>query len=258
MDYYINEYSLRGQFAFVEDFFQSLREYTLPVFDKIQENKENLIWKKDVFWQCKICKDYSLAELFKTQRRNERSAELSALRIKLLKIVTDEPYWGEDELLQTEITEYQFDKMFCENFERINCFYKAIQNEGKIVSFLHQEYIQPKLSMTVKINEVDTQIDIDNIYALSWWEKEPEIKTWKLKQKYTIEIRANEFSYHPPHFHVSHNEFSAVFRLYDGILYREGKNKWPPYMLKEIAAWYSLHREELMEAWKSLHRNSPF
>ena len=231
MDYYINEYSLRGQFAFVEDFFQSLREYTLPVFDKIQENKENLIWKKDVF---------------------------SALRIKLLKIVTDEPYWGEDELLQTEITEYQFDKMFCENFERINCFYKAIQNEGKIVSFLHQEYIQPKLSMTVKINEVDTQIDIDNIYALSWWEKEPEIKTWKLKQKYTIEIRANEFSYHPPHFHVSHNEFSAVFRLYDGILYREGKNKWPPYMLKEIAAWYSLHREELMEAWKSLHRNSPF
>lgn len=41
-------------------------------------------------------------------------------------------------------------------------------------------------------------------------------------------VGANEFSYHPPHFHVSHNEFSAVFRLYDGILYREGKNKWTP------------------------------
>ena len=31
MDYYLNEYSLRGQFASVEDFFESLRNYTFPI-----------------------------------------------------------------------------------------------------------------------------------------------------------------------------------------------------------------------------------
>lgn len=44
----------------------------------------------------------------------------------------------------------------------------------------------------------------------------PEIKTWHIGDKYLIEVRANEFSYHPPHFHATANEYAAVFRLSDG------------------------------------------
>lgn len=43
MDYYLNEYSLRGQFESVEDFFESLRSYTFPVLKKVNERKENII-----------------------------------------------------------------------------------------------------------------------------------------------------------------------------------------------------------------------
>ena len=49
MDYYLNEYSLRGQFASVEDFFESLRNYTFPILNKIKDKNENIIWKKDTF-----------------------------------------------------------------------------------------------------------------------------------------------------------------------------------------------------------------
>ena len=55
MDYYINEYSLRGQFRDLDDFFASLREDTLPVMRRIEDNKENIIWKKDTLWQAEIC-----------------------------------------------------------------------------------------------------------------------------------------------------------------------------------------------------------
>ena len=39
MDYYLNEYSLRGQFASVEDFFESLRNYTFPILNKIKDDE---------------------------------------------------------------------------------------------------------------------------------------------------------------------------------------------------------------------------
>lgn len=51
MDYYLNEYSLRGQFASVEDFFESLRNYTFPILNKIKDKNENIIWKLMFFWK---------------------------------------------------------------------------------------------------------------------------------------------------------------------------------------------------------------
>ena len=96
---------------------------------------------------------------------------------------------------------------------------------------------------------------IDNIFTPHWWDKEAEIRTWRIGQKYMIEIRANEFDFHPPHFHASSNEFSAVFKLSDGKLYAGGKKRWHPQMISEIEEWYRVHKEELKEAWDNLHGN---
>ena len=131
------------------------------------------------------------------------------------------------------------------------CLLKGVIDEGEsVLKFIFQKI---GANPAVVIRQVDMEIAIDNVYTPRWWEKEPQIKTWRLNQRYLIEIRANEFTYHPPHFHVTSNEYSAVFGLNDGALYRDGKNKWPPDMVKEIAKWYKIHRKELLEAWVNLH-----
>ena len=254
MDYYLNEYSLRGQFKDTDDFFRTLREKTLPVLEKLQDDKENIIWKKDTFWQCKICDKISLSDIPRIQKQgNERSPEFAALKMKLIRLVQEEPFWGADEEIQTEVKEYGFDKGYRDHFEEVNCFYKAVRSEGRVVSFLHEEYTAEKLLLIVTHHGMDAEIFIDNIYALSWWNREPEIITWRVDQKYLIEIRANEFSYHPPHFHVTYNEYSAVFKLSDGTLYRDGKNKGTPGMMRTVCEWYDKYKEELAMAWKNLH-----
>ena len=87
-----------------------------------------------------------------------------------------------------------------------------------------------------------------------WWRPEFAVQQ-KVYQKYVIEIRANEYDFHPPHFHVRCNEFSAVFKLSNGDLYTQGKNKWPPKMINEVKEWYSKHKEVLKESWSILHSN---
>lgn len=251
MDYYLNEYSLRGQFASVEDFFESLRNYTFPILNKIKDKNENIIWKKDTFWKSEICKGVCLTNIPK--KRNERSSEIAQLQMQLMKIAYEEPFYGADSASDLKVKEYQFDEEYREYFEERNCFTNAIENEGIIISFIHPAYSCMKLPLCVEYNDTESTYNIDNIYSLEWWKREPEIKTWRIGRKYLVEVRANEFEYHPPHFHVSCNEFSAVFKMSDGNLYKDGKKKWTYQMVTEIKDWYETNKEELQEAWKNLH-----
>ena len=73
--------------------------------------------------------------------------------------------------------------------------------------------------------------------------------------RYVIEIRAKEFEYHPPHFHVSSNEYAAVFKLSNGELYTYGNKKWPSQMITEIQKWYKTNKEDLQTAWEVLHNS---
>lgn len=49
MDYYLNEYSLRGQFKNIDEFIETLRTSTLPALNKIQDEKEAYFGKKIPF-----------------------------------------------------------------------------------------------------------------------------------------------------------------------------------------------------------------
>lgn len=253
MDYYLNEYSLRGQFKDIEEFFKSLREDTLPVLKKIQEQEDNIIWKKDIFWQSEVCKGISLTKM--PEKKNERSAEMVALKIQLARLMFSEPFWGDNSEANLEIKEYKFDKDYREKFELINCFTKAIETEGRIISFIHPEYKISQLPVIVEYNNNCKEYNIDNIYNLNWWESEPEIRTWRINSKYLIQVRAREFDYHPPHFHAISKDFQAVFKLSNGELYKYGKKKWTNQMITEVQEWYQVNKEELQRAWEILHNN---
>lgn len=121
------------------------------------------------------------------------------------------------------------------------------------MSFRHTEYQDGYLRITVKTDDNEYDCDLCNITKVSWWDKAPQIKTWYIGNKYHIEVRANEFDYHPPHFHVSCGEVNAVYKLKDGELYKSGNKKLPPGMADDIRSFYSNKKDELVCAWELLH-----
>lgn len=260
MNYFINEHSLREQFKDIEEFWESIRKYTLPALKKIESKNENIIWKKDTFWQAKVCNGMNLIEVLSYNgKKNERTAIILALKAKMRKLLNQEPYWHEIEGEKVEVCEYKFDKPYSESLPEVNCFTKAILYEGRLLSFLHENYKQEKLETIVCINgkkENEKAIILDNIYSKEWWNSEPVVKTWRLEEKYLVEVRSNEFAYHPPHFHVSCNEFEAVFKLSDGQVYKYGKESPPPKFFQTIKIWYKENYRLLSEAWKEFHSNN--
>lgn len=250
MDYYLNEYSLRGQFVSIEDFLKSLREKTLPILKRVEQEAGNVIWKKDSFWQCEICNGISLYNI--PSNKNERNAETTMLRVKLRKIC-QETTFGNSILDGIVIKEYQFDEVCRDTFEENNCFIKALETEGKIISFIHPEYMIEKLPIVVLYDETESNVCLDNIFDISWWDNIPYRKTWRIKGKYLVEVRSNEFEYHAPHFHVTCNEFSISLDLKNGEQFSSSRKKINPKMEQEIGEWYQENKTELEEAWERLH-----
>lgn len=48
----------------------------------------------------------------------------------------DEPYWNQDDNYEINIKEYKFDEEYSCNFEKVNSFVLALDNEGSIISLL--------------------------------------------------------------------------------------------------------------------------
>lgn len=249
MNYFLNEYSIRGQYKDIDDFFEKFRCNTLPVFKKIEGDSGNVIWRKDTFWQLEICNKITLMNIPK--KKNERSVELTMLKNFLSKLVKNEPFFDSCDKNSIRIKEYKFDEEYRDKFEFPNCFSKAIEDEGIIFSFFHPSYQCSELHIIIT-HDCEKECVLDNIYNLDYWINEPEIKTWKTENGCVIQVRAKEYEYHPPHFHVIHNEFEAVFHLKTGELYKPGK-KWDSKMNTYILKWYQEHNQELMMAWTKLH-----
>ena len=110
------------------------------------------------------------------KKRNERSAELAVLQIQLIKLINEEPFWESGCECDLEIKEYRFDEDYREHFEEPNCFSKAMESEGRIVSFVHPNYNIYQLPIVVRYNDSDEEYRLDNIYEIAWWKNEPEVK----------------------------------------------------------------------------------
>lgn len=252
MEYYLNEYSLRGQFQSLEDFYDSLRKYTLPVLNEVWKRRENTVWKKDVFWQCEICNGITVDRI--PEKKNERSPEKTKMKVLLARLCREAPFWDGLSLPKLKIKEYCFDEEYRDRFDDVNSFVNAVVHEGRIISFLHPSYQICELSLVIVRDHEDVQYSLDNVYTPDFWKTEPKVVSWRIGSKYLIEIRANEFDYHPPHFHVTYSEYAAVFNLKTGEMYTSGKYKWSSQMISEIQDWYCEHREEMLMAWDKLHK----
>lgn len=254
MNYILNEHSLRNQFQSSEDFFRSIRESTLPVLKKIDKENNSVIWKKDTFWNQLVCNDCPLSAV--VNKQNERSAESFALKNYLRKLYTVAPFWSEDEYHNITIVGYGFDEEYCNNLPPANCFSKAILLEGKIISFEHPAYSERLLKIAIATDSSPAICNIDNISSISWWDIPVEVKHWYIEDKYYVEVRANEFAYHPPHFHVSYNGYEAVYKLNDCQLFRDNSDhghKIPVQFQQTVTQWYATHKEELQNSWNLLH-----
>ncbi|MCM1174998.1 MAG: DUF4160 domain-containing protein [Blautia sp.] len=202
-------------------------------------------------WSCEVCQDCILREIH--PRRNERNPELTKLKLLLVELYSKPELWSEDENNPEETFEYGFDEDYRENFMLQNCFTEAWRNEGRIISFLHPAYKTNLLPFTAFTDEERYDIELDNIYSVSWWERSPEIRKWLIGDRYSVEIRGKEFEYHPPHFHVSCSGYQAVFHLDTGEFYKGNKVKMPPDFLRDIKKWYNENKAELGQAWNLLH-----
>lgn len=251
MNYYINEYSLRGQFCNINEFFDTLRKYTLPVLAKVKSEEGSIIWKKDTLWNCKVCQNCTLREI--QPNRNERDPELTKLKLSLREMYWNPPLWSENEINSENVLEYRFDEEYRGKFTVQNCFTEAWKNEGRIISFLHPCYQMDILAFIASVNGEKYTLELDNIYSIKWWEQSPEIKKWIIDDIYLVEVRGKEFEYHPPHFHVSSSDYQAVFHLKTGEFFRGSKEGMPSNFLRDVKRWYEEHKTELEDSWNLLH-----
>jgi hypothetical protein len=74
----------------------------------------------------------------------------------------------------------------------------------------------------------------------------------EISRFYGILIKMYFGDHVPPHFHAVYNEFSAQISIVDFVII---EGSLPPKALALVVEWASLHKEELIDNWKSLSEN---
>ncbi len=57
----------------------------------------------------------------------------------------------------------------------------------------------------------------------------------------------------PPHFHAEYGEYEITIEIKTGIV----TGKFPRRVLNAVLEWYVLHKDELLENWKSAEKKMP-
>lgn len=253
--YYWNEYSLRGQFKSVDEFFHSLREYTFPLLDEIIKEEGTVFLKKTDFWQLKICSNTTLNSL--KQDKNLRYGETAYLKLKLQKLqklMYKKPYWDEDPKPEIGVIKYKFDTEYCESFGEDNCFLRALENRDNIISFWHSAYQNDKLYLDVKRNAEVVVEYLHNFASKEHLSPFVIAKKWDVTSKIQAFIRLKEPDNHKPHFHVECQGYSGSFDLFTGeTLKQSGKSNLKEQICIKIQKWHKENLEELSTAWNKYH-----
>ena len=72
----------------------------------------------------------------------------------------------------------------------------------------------------------------------------------ELSRFYGIRITMYANDHTPPHFHAECSDKKALFDIVDGVFF---KGNLPKKEARLVAAWYELHKEELLENWELLN-----
>lgn len=250
--FYMNEYSLRGQFSTVDEFSKSMQEKTLPLLKKIQNTKGAVFWKKSNFWQAKICSGCTLESL--RENKHVSYAVTPLLKIMLQKILYSKPYWDEENPPDIVIENYEFDEEYRDVFEKDNCFLRALSHGDNIVSFWHSAYSENYLCFSVKREGKNVVEKLHNLACVAHWPQNVAGRHWMVTDNVRAFIRIKETDKHIPHFHVECEGYAGSFDLYTGeVLSESGNSNTRSRISSEIRRWQPDHLNELLAAWLEFH-----
>jgi len=76
----------------------------------------------------------------------------------------------------------------------------------------------------------------------------------EISRFYGILIKMYFNEHNPPHFHAEYQGYKAIITIQKGIV----EGKMPKRALNLIFEWLELHKEELLEVWKSIEETGEF
>ena len=265
MDYFLNEFSLTGQFANLDEFYQSFRDNLSKVLKKIEKDGDSAIYKSTCFWSLPVSDKYTVQDALNYKSgKNQRLVSTEQYKSALCRLIRKKPYLEEHQIRNNiVITEHNFDRNEKIHTEKENSIYCVACNNAnsRLLSFKHCNYNTWCLRLKIQSDgRSEYDLDIYNIYSDVCWSYLAEIKKWPLlDSKYWIEVRANEVDRHEPHFHVTENRIADMEMVFsvDDCRVLEPSNRdlqqWEKNMLKVVQRWFNKHKLELRNAWDSLH-----
>lgn len=244
MDIVLNEKSIDGQFT-EESFFEYMQDEVIPSLELI--NKNNCcIYKEYSTYSRKITADKDFASMLRVQG----NPIINKLRIYLIQLCNDEPYWNDAIMTNNGI------KYSCDIKETPNCITEAYERNGMVFSFHHDRFISTYLELW----RDGIRCKVRNSYKQKILKEHLEelgiIEVWNKNSfyigdtGYKFEIRFNEGHHNIAHFHVTNVNYSASISIPDGDVI---VGKLPFDMEKRIVSWGLRNMSQIIELWNKEH-----
>lgn len=256
MEYVINNYSLHGQFPNKEAFWESLHNYTMPVMNRILKDNDFIIWKANTLWSKYTYDNKTLYDALLEKTKNVGYPEIPSYKSKLLKLLQAHPFLEEDYDNNVRIVKYLFDEEIIP--EEKDCFSIAIHREAPVVSFEDEIFKKDKLEVELTVEGKRLYCDIKNIYSIDCWTTVTRVKNYRINDVYVVQVRANEFEFHPPHFHFCYGNRKspgykeAMIKILNCEFY-QNESRFSASEKRLIKDFYNNNREELIQSWNELH-----
>lgn len=125
MEIVLNDFSVTGQFASLDEFVDYVLGVLSPVLDCLIERKVPFFKKQD-FYSSRITEDLTLNDIL----LNTGDPALSVIRQYIISLAYQQPYWDDDMQSRTDVS-YDYPAQGQEP----NCFTEVIERKGAMFSF---------------------------------------------------------------------------------------------------------------------------
>jgi hypothetical protein len=188
----------------------------------------------------------SIEELMRIQG----NPAISALRVYLLKLANDNPFWNNDIKTSSQ-------KQYKSDIQGVpNCITEAYERKGIVLSFskanfsneeliLYVDNIKEKVLNASTLTQMKTHFEILGLLS-PWKENSFIIKKYNVK----FEIRYKEEHHNIKHFHLSTNDFAASISIPDADIIA---GELPPGLKSKLISWSLCNMDKISELWNQIH-----
>lgn len=139
MEVVLNDLSLEGQFDTVEEFSESLLQYTLPTLEILKNNQIEVL-KSYMMYNLMVTPTHKFADIMQLSG----DPVLSKLRSQLHSLYGEEPYWEDDSQCNEDAI---YSCKYTESFNGY-CIAEALERNAWIYSFENEKFIDEFLEIT--------------------------------------------------------------------------------------------------------------